>query len=165
MVNELIKKLGISQRTLAAFIESDHTILSRYAAGDVYLQPHVIPELVKMYTLSVAFTAPVQSIPSIPDKIDLQKAANWCRTKCKPLEKKLAATLLLYEQGSNMLQLLAALGPAPMGAAPKKQRWMDEQHYQATLKMEKNGWLIQNKFKMAIQILQQEAEMIENAIQ
>lgn len=165
MVNSIVEKLGISQRTLAAFIDSDHSILSRYAAGEIYLQANVFPLLLKIYALSVAITNPEPAKPSEEEKIELQTAANWCRTQCQPLQKKLAKTVLQYQQAGNMLKLLTALGKAPADAAPKKQRWIDSQQYEATLKMQKYGWPAQHKLQIAIQLLQQEASMLENSIQ
>lgn len=122
MVNTIVEKFSISQRALAAYMDSDHSILSRYAAGDIYLQANVFPILLKIYTLSVAITESQPAKPSEEEKIELQKAANWCRTQYAPLQKKLAKIILQYQQACNTLKLLSALGNARAGAAPKKQR-------------------------------------------
>lgn len=163
MVKPIIEKTGISLRALASFVGCDHAALSRYAAGGMYLRNDVVPQLAKLYTLSVAIAPAEPAKPSEAEKTDILQAADWCRTQCQPLQKKLATTLVRYQQAGNALQLLAAIGTAPADAAPKKQRWLDTQQYEATLKLQKYGWLAQHKLQMAIQLLQQEADMLERS--
>lgn len=165
MVKSITEKTGISQRSLAAFIDSTQSVISRYGTGGIYLQSTVFPQLLKIYTLSADITTTAPPTPTEEEKLEVQQAANWCRTQCRPLQKKLDDTLLQYQQAGTMLQLLTKIGPAPVNAAPKKQRWLDIQQYEATLKLQKYGWRAQHKLLMAIQLLQQQATLLETSIQ
>ena len=164
MVKPILDKTGISQRALAAFIDCDHTTLSRIDASGRMLKTDALSQLLKIYLLIVPITPSAPAKPSDTEKAAIQKAADWCRIQCVPLQKKLAKTLLQYEQAGNALQLLAAMGPAPADAAPKKQRWLDTQQYEATLKLEKFGWQAQHQLNMEIALLQAEADLLESSI-
>ena len=148
MVKTLLQKIGISQRTLAAYIDSDHTVLNRFANGDIYLKPHVAPQLHKILSLGNNIIDTSELAPTEQEKMAMLQEAVFIKNKCRPIQKKL-----------DTMKLLSLLGPATPDEKPKKQRWLDEQKYQAEEKMQRNGWLAQNKLQIAIKLIEHEAAL------
>lgn len=164
MVKTLLQKIGISQRTLAAYIDSDHTVLNRFANGDIYLKPHVAPQLHKILSLGNNIIDTSELAPTEQEKMAMLQEAVFIKNKCRPIQKKLDTMQLNYIQATSMLKLLSLLGPATPDEKPKKQRWLDEQKYQAEEKMQRNGWLAQNKLQIAIKLIEHEAALWQIAV-
>ena len=165
MVNSFLEQFGITQRALAKYIGSEHSVVSRYIANGKYLQPHAVTEFYKIQMLALTLKLqPAMPQPTEKEKATMLKDAAFYKAKCTPIQKKLDLVKARYQQGVNLLQLLAELGPAPEGSPPAQQRWIDSQEYRANLKIKANGWRAQNKLQMAIDMLQYQAGLCEAVV-
>jgi hypothetical protein len=160
-IQSICSSTGMSKRSLAGFADTSPSILTRYDAGTRGLPVKALMPLVKIYSGLQAGQDYSGPAPSAEDITEIQAQATWCLAQCHPLQKKLAAMKLNYQQGMATLALLHTLAAENSSTVtPKKQRWMDDQYYQARKKCRGNGWAAQTKLSTAISLLQFEAAML-----
>lgn len=160
---QIVAQFGISLRTLASFLDTNHSHLSRYHANTRWLPDAAIPQLSNLIQLIETLPPPTPAAPSDAMLQTMQDKAAWCRAQCIPLQKKLARMQKKYQQGSALMQLVDAYKSTFEAVPEKQQRWMDELRYQAHIKMEQNNWMEQRALQIRIAVLQEEAHLYENA--
>lgn len=164
MLETLLQRLGITQRALAVFLETDPTLLNRYAAGTRNLPPFVLPRMAQLYIAITTLTAVETPTPTAAEAAHMLEEAKWCQDQCRPLQKKLTLVKMHYQQAGLLLKWLNGVGDAEAAISEKRKRWVDEQRYQAQLKQAANGWAVQKKLQMAIDLLQMEATLYGAAV-
>lgn len=161
MVDIILQHLGITQRALAVFLDTDPTQLNRFAAGTRSLPPFVVPRAAQLYVAITKLLVEEAPMPTAAEAADMQQEAKWCRTLCRPLQIKLALAKKRYQQAGLVLRWLNEVGDAEAAVSEKKKRWVDTQRYEAQMKQEANGWAVQKKLEIAIDQLQHKAESYE----
>ena len=163
ITGNLTQQTGISQRSLATFLEIDHSLITHYYKGVRSLPTAALVQLFEMdRLLQQPAPLPAASI-SEKEKEDLLKIAERCRMKCYPLRVKLTAMQLRHQQAANTLQMTTVLTANPSPQSELKQLWLNLEAHKAAIKLKKNGWLQQRKLEIAIQLLEQEAALYESA--
>ncbi|MCW3089426.1 MAG: hypothetical protein JWP81_495 [Ferruginibacter sp.] len=168
LVGVFMEHTGINFRDLGNFLEVSPTLLHLHAANTRSLPsnamlPLALSQKIISKQLKAAPTAKRnQSKPTAAEVTFVKKEAQWCLARCRPLEKKLAIIKEKYRQGAATDLLLQTLAGLPVSQTRKRQRWIEEQRYQAQKKMETNHWMLQKKLEVAIGLLQFEANLWEN---
>lgn len=159
IVQYILGSVGISLRALASFVNTDHSVLSRYEAATRSLPTDVMMPLATLQQTIANLPAPPLASPSAEDIQILQQRAAYCTAQATILQQQLAAMQLQYTQAATLLQLIAALRINPIITGEKQQRWLDEQAYQGNKKLAKYGWLPQQQLQHKIALLQHEAKL------
>ena len=163
-IGELVEKLGISLRSLATLLNTDHTHLSRYESHTRNLPLAAIPGVIQLFAwLEKVPPTPVPQ-PTEADKTAAQKNADWCRVQCIPLQGKLAAMQKSWEQGATLLYIVEQYEAANKEALPKMKSWAAGQRFAATQKIGANGWAAQQEVKRKIALLEADARFWEERI-
>ncbi len=157
-ISQICGQTGISKRSLARLADTHQSMIVRYDAGTHGLPAKAFPALLQLQQQLIICEQPDAPQPSAEDMKALKEQAAWCLAQCYPLRKKLAAMQKLYAQGATTLELLSAHYNTVQADA-KLQRWVEQQHYEASKKVEENGWAAQFEITKAITLLEQEAEI------
>jgi transcriptional regulator with XRE-family HTH domain len=164
-ITEFCKQTGLSQRNLAAFTGAHQSVLSRYESGSRNLPPEALVVLAKLYKKASSITKRTTAKAAVADKAAMKEEANWCRIQCLPLRKQLTAIKENYRQAATALLVLDSYIKEAGPFTGKKQRWLDEQHYQAEKKLAKNNFMVQQKLLVTINLLEHEATLWEKSMQ
>ncbi len=163
-ITEFCRQTGLSKRNLAAFTGTHQSVLSRYESGSRNLPPEALVVLAKLYKKASSITKGTTAKAAVADRAAMKEEANWCRIQCLPLRKQLTAVKENYRQAATALQVLGYIKEAGPFTG-KKQRWLDEQGYQAEKKLAKNNFMVQQKLLVAISLLEHEALLWQTALQ
>lgn len=98
IVENILSRIGISQRSLASLVNTNHSLLSRYEAALGSLPVPVMLELANIDTLLVAQPAVPLPTPTAEQLIDMQKQATYCQAMVHHLQQQLQAMQLRYQQ-------------------------------------------------------------------
>ena len=109
MVSLLVQKTGVTQIALASYLSTEPSMLNRYENAQRNISAQAVIDMVELLKISNSFKVSPQLNPSTEETATLKKEATWLKAKCKPLQKKLDAMQMRYQQAGNMLQLLDAL--------------------------------------------------------
>lgn len=161
IVEDILNRIGISQRSLASLINTNHSLFSRYEAALGTLPVPVMLELANIYTKLVAQPAVPAPTPSAEHMSDMQRQATYCQAMAEHFQRQLKAMQLQYQQAGALLQLVDTLDAAPEPKTVKRQRWIDILRHQAYKRMEDNGWLPQQQLQLKIAQLQLEVSMYQ----
>jgi transcriptional regulator with XRE-family HTH domain len=164
MVAFILDKMGISQRNLANFVGTAQSLISRSEAATRNIPPDANLQLINIYTLLSKLPPPSNAKPTTEEKAHCQQQAEWCLAQCHPLQKQLATMLTNYQQADTILQFLNADTTQHTALTDKKQRWIDEQRYQAEKKLAANGWQAQQQLQLKLALLQYEANWYQQAL-
>lgn len=151
---ELVQtKLGITQTALGAFVGINRSHLNKAGLGN-----RVIPEiasvmLTNLFKLTQTLPAPKPPQPTAAELQEAVHAAERCRLQCQTLQKKLDTMVARYNAASNMLQLIGKKAFTGNTYTPRQQRWIEEQQYEATQKLQANGWAAQHALQHALDVL------------
>jgi transcriptional regulator with XRE-family HTH domain len=163
-LKNVIQKLGISQRSLAKFIGSSNAVISYAISGTRDLPTNALLQLAQLGKLLKTLPAASLPTPTAQDATAIRQQAAWCLAQCHPLKKQLAAMQQNHQQAATLLQVLDAYIANAATISVKQQRWLEEQRYQAQLKMAQNGWLLQQQLQHKIALLTYEANLCKAAI-
>lgn len=163
IIDDICTATGLSLRNLAAFIDADQSLLSKLRRAKRELPTDAAIKAANLYTI-------LYNLPVLPNKPplsqqeikSLQEEAAWCRVQCIPLQKRLAQIQVYEKQAAILIQLLNTM-PLYPDMPERKKRWIDEQHYQATRRLEKYGWQKQHALWLQISLLQHQAFLLEEA--
>jgi transcriptional regulator with XRE-family HTH domain len=164
MVAFILDKMGISQRNLANFVGTAQSLISRSEAATRNIPPDANIQLINIYTILSKLHPPSSAKPTEEEKAYCQQQAEWCLAQCHPLQKQLAAMQANYQQADTMPQFLNVYTEQHTALNDKKQRWVDEQRYQAEKKLAANGWLAQQQLQLKLALLQYEANWYQQAL-
>lgn len=160
LIETLTTRLGISIRTLAAFLRIHHSLLARFDSAEKMLPRMALPEVIEIYGLAEKVEPAADLLPNEQQKKELQQQAEWCNAQIWKLNKNLAAIQQRYQQGHALLQVLTAYEEKSTEKIDdKRKRWIESQRGLAQLKVEENGWAAQWKIKVEIGRLEREVEM------
>jgi len=162
IVENILSRIGISQRSLASLVNTNHSLLSRYEAALGSLPVPVMLELANIYTQLVAQPTVPAPTPTAEHLSDMQRQATYCQAMAERAQQQLKTMQLQYQQAGALLQLVDTLDAAPEPKTVKRQRWIDELRYQANKKIAANGWLPQQQLQLKIQLLQTEMAFYNN---
>jgi hypothetical protein len=165
ILENLLDKLGISNRSMASFIGTSHTLINCCIASTRNLPTHAMLQLAQLGKLLKTLPAPAMPVPSPQEVEDMQQQAVWCLAQCHPLQKQLTKMQQTYQQAATLVQLLDAYAAGTGTLTAKQQRWVDEQRYQAKKRMVQNGWLPQQQLRHKITLLTYEAGLYKTAMQ
>ena len=158
----LFEETGMSQQAILQYTGANQSTLSRHLAGTRLLPGEAGLKLVNMIVQLVKLPKqPLVQTLTTEEKEELQQAANWYRTQCIPLQKKLDAMQAEAAKAARLLQFVDALEKEEREIADAKQRWYDSQRYTAQSKLEKNSRYQQVKLEAKMAALQAESEMYE----
>jgi hypothetical protein len=163
MIEHFCRLTGLSKRSLAAFLDTDQSLLSRVDSGGRSLPTNALLQMTALYKLATAGANSLAQAP--PDPVTAAEKTAWCITQCIPLYKQLHTTQENCRQAALALQLLETCEKADDQLPPKKQRWITEQRYQAQKKLQANGWLPQKQLTIKIALLQHEAQLWHESIE
>lgn len=164
---EVMNSTGLSKLALAAFLQVDNSLLTRYEAGTRTLPAEAMLKLALLYK-NLPQAKPIAASPvaaTTGQQQEAQQHAAYCQAKSVQLGRQLAQMRQAHEQAAQLLQLLAILVQQPGEATNKQKSWLDEQEYQAGKKLEKNNWLEQQKLEIKLVLLQQEAKLYSALVQ
>jgi hypothetical protein len=159
IVEYIIGRVGISLRALASFIDTNHSILSRYEAATRSMPVNTMLPLVHIQQILTTIPSPPPPSPSTEDIATMQQRAAYCTAQAAVLQLQLQNMQLQYTQATTLLQLVTILQAEPTTKTDKQQRWLVEQAYQANKKITQYGWLPQQQLLNSIALLTQEATM------
>lgn len=89
LVANILQKLGISQRSLANFIDANHATLSRYESATRSLPTDNTLQLALMQQMIQTLPTPSTATPSDADIAAMQQKAQYCLAQCYALQKQL----------------------------------------------------------------------------
>lgn len=160
--NIIYERTGMSQQALMQFTGANQSTLSRHLAGTRLLPGEPGLKLVNMIVCltSLPSQLPERSLAT-EEKAELQNAADWCRTQCIPLQKKLEAMQMEATKATQLLQFVNALEKEDAEPTESKQRWYNSQRYAAQSKLKKASRYNQIKLEAKMAALQKEAEVYE----
>jgi transcriptional regulator with XRE-family HTH domain len=162
-ISEFCRQTGLSKRNLAAFTGAHQSVLSRYESGSRNLPPEALVVLAKLYKKASSITKGTTAKAAVADRAAMKEEANWCRIQCLPLRKQLTAVKENYRQAATALLVLDSYIKEAGPFTGKKQRWLDEQGYQAEKKLAKNNFMVQQKLLVTISLLEHEALLWQTA--
>lgn len=161
----LYEKIGISQQALGAIIGAKQSTLSRHDNNTRDLPSSASIALNDLILVAIKLPESPLLACTETDKKELQKAAEWCKAQCHPLQKKLDKMRLQQQQAANMLEFIAAYRKTKTEISSKIDNWLEIMLMDAEKKLAKNSWLAIKKLEIEIQTLQQEAALYEAATQ
>ena len=152
--------LGVSSRSLAKFFNIDFSNLHKFHLGKRSIGNDVLLPLVAI----------VKTMPDVPmvepmalsdtEQQQLQKEAAYCLTESLILQRKLDFLRKQQLQALNLLNRLNIFfSTLPPDWTDRKQRWLDEQRYQASLKLEQASALNIRKLEIKVWLLEQEVRL------
>ena len=162
LVETICTQTGISKRDLARWIGTDHSVLCRYTAGTRTLPLKAMQQLLFLHQqLSDLPPLPADEPNEHSDKKEWQERASDCAARLKILQEKYKAMGLNREAAAKAQQLLDVLAADTIMLTAKKQRWIDEQRYQAEKLAADNNPAAQKKLLVQIGLIQKELEWYE----
>jgi hypothetical protein len=161
LVDAIGTQTGISKRDLAEWIGTHHSILSRYLAGTRSLPLKAVQQLLFLHQYLADLPPLPSTHPTAENKMEWQKQAENCKQKISGLQTQYTLVLHNRQAAARALQLLATLAADTAMLTPKKQRWIEEQRYQAEKQLAENNLMAQQKLYMQIALLQKEMELCE----
>ena len=164
LIAELADRLGISLRSLAIVLGTDHTHLSRYESHTRSLPLASTAQVAQLVAMTHKAPPPQPPQPTAEEKAEAQKRADWCRVLVQPLQTKLAAMQKSYQQAQLMLSVLDQYTKATSELTPKIKSWVAGQRFAANKKIDENGWQPQQIVLQKINALEAEALFWEAAI-
>ncbi len=136
----LSKETGISQRQLAKWLQTDHSLLTRMAQGTRTLPSGPLLKLVEAWKMLNEFPVPeLQDSRHTQDVELFKRLANEWDWKANEKDKQIQYHQLKYRQGLRALQWLQTLKQTETPITPKMERWIAESIYQAQQKLQKHG--------------------------
>ncbi len=159
VTQRICAKTGLSLRTLAALVDADQSLLSKYELGTRTLPSDALLQLVKLSTQLNALPVIEPPVLTTEEKEYLQQHVQNCRVQITQLKKQLNAVKENYRHATTMLMVLPLLAQNALYTTTKKQRWIEEQQYQAEKKLKANGPLLQRKLEIEIGGLEEVVRM------
>ncbi len=136
----LSKETGISLRRIAQWLNTDQSLLSRWAKGTRSVPSGPLLRLIEAWKALSAMPEP--AIPSVPTPEDAtifrQMADEW-EWKAEETDRQLQYHLQRYRQALRALQWLETLQQTEAPLSPKSERWMQESFFQAQKKLQQHG--------------------------
>jgi hypothetical protein len=136
----LSKETGISLRRLAQWLQTDQSLLSRWATGTRMMASGPLLRLIEAWKTLSALPEP--AIPTLQSPEDVaisrQMADEW-EWKAEETDRQLQYHLQRYRQALRALQWLETLRQADAPVTPKSERWMEESFYQAKKQLQQHG--------------------------
>jgi len=165
MIGSFCRLTGISQRSLASYLNTNQSQLSRMEARQRALPTAALLKMVDLYTKALAVANNPIARPAAENPDALKEKADWCLAQCHPLQKQLEAMQLSYQQAITTLWLMEAEEKDNTNLPNKKQGWIDEQRYRAQQQLAASGWLPQRALAIKIALLQHEAQLWQQGME
>jgi len=165
IVDMACEALGISSRALAKFLDFDHSHLRKFHLGKRSVPNDILQTLVAFGNKQVEIPV-IEALPFTElQTLKLQEEAAYCRAQCQRLQKRWDFLKKQQLEAANLLQRFDTVFKEPLPDwTDKKQRWLDEQRYQAVVRLEQASPINLKQLEIKIQLLQKEAELREQAI-
>jgi hypothetical protein len=136
----LSKETGISLRRIALWLQTDQSLLSRWATGTRMIASRPLLRLIETWKVLRAMPEPaIPSAPSPEDAAIFRQMADEWEWKAKETDRQLQYHLQRYRQALRALQWLETLRQSDVPVTPKSERWMEESFYQAEKKLQQHG--------------------------
>lgn len=165
LAEEIINRTGLKTSELARYLGTGESHLYKHMAGLRAAPATAMPQLGLLY--ATVMRLPAAAPPALTEEqlTELQHQASSCRIDAAIARRKLADMQQHYQQASNLLQLLQALGLHEMDNLPeKKQRWLQQQEYSANTRLKKYNLLLQATLQVRIAALLYEADLYDKAV-
>ncbi len=153
---------GMSQMALAQYIGAKTSTLSHHLAGTRLLPGEAGLKLMNLIVKLVQLPQqPLVQTLSTEEKKKLKEAADWCRTQCIPLQKKLETMQDEAAKAARLIHLVTELEKEEGEISEDRQRWYSSQRGGAEYQLYKNSRYQLLQLEVKIAVLQKEAEMYE----
>ena len=161
----LRQSLGLTQHQLTGFIGGNRSVLTRAEKNERSLTPAATLNLLTLFQINASLPLLNDEEPVPAERIEKWKMhALACRHKITALQKKLADTNEGVARTRRLKNLLGQLIKTKRTELTERQvRWVEEQHYQASKKINANGSGYQRELQLSIAALEAEAAIYENA--
>jgi len=150
--------IGISQRTLAAYLQMDQSILNRYERGEKNIPTNKLLQLVAINTALEQLSETTVS-PTVEDLQHVEQQMQYCQLQLLLINQQIEKASKHWQQAQKLLALCTHLLQQDLNK--KQLSWVQQQQYAAQQTLKKYNWLAMQQLFLKQKTLQQEKMVYE----
>ena len=155
---------GITQNRLARLLGISQSLLSRYEAGARSLPATAMLQLARMYKIANAGQEDLPATVTPADMDVLRRHADDLRFRAAQLQRKLDGIRQQQQQATALTALLQHMQHDGQLTTEKQQRLAGELEYEASKKLQRHNWLVQQQLEAAAAAYAYQAGLCEAAV-
>lgn len=155
---KICNSIGISQRTLAAYLQIDQSILNRYEKGEKNIPTNKLLQLVAIDTALASLNeAPLN--PTVEDLQHVEQQMQYCQWQLLLINNQIEKASKRLQQAQKLLTLCTHL--LQQNLNKKQLSWVQQQQYAAQKLLKQYNWLAMEQLYIKQKKLQQEKMVYE----